>query len=52
LVENGAVLAHIKELFEKFISTKINDSNLTQALLPSKALVLHNAYGTASGDGG
>jgi nicotinamide-nucleotide amidase len=49
LVENGAVLAHIKELFEKFISTKINDSNLTQALLPSKALVLHNAYGTASG---
>jgi len=49
LVENAAVLAHIKGLFEKFIITKMNDSNLTQAQLPSKALALHNAYGTASG---
>ena len=49
LVENEAVLAHIKMLFKKYISTKMNESNLTQALLPSKALAMHNAYGTAPG---
>ncbi len=49
LVENTAVLAHIKMLFKKYISTKMNDANLTQALLPSQAIVLHNAYGTAPG---
>ena len=49
LVENEVVLAHIKMLFKKYISTKMNESNLTQALLPSKALAMHNAYGTAPG---
>lgn len=49
LVENTAVLAHIKMLFKKYISTKMNDANLTQALLPSQAIALHNAYGTAPG---
>ena len=49
LVENIAVLAHIKMLFKKYISTKMNDANLTQALLPSQAIALHNAYGTAPG---
>ena len=49
LVENTEVLAHIKMLFDKYISTKMNASNLTQALLPSKAIALKNNYGTAPG---
>ena len=49
LIENQEVLVHIKMLFDKYITTKMNPSNLTQALLPSKALVLKNNYGTAPG---
>ena len=50
LVQNDAVLAHIEELFEKYISsTKISDVNRAQALILSKAEALHNAYGTAPG---
>lgn len=50
LVENAAVLAHVKELFAKYItSTPISDINRKQALVPSRAEVLHNANGTAPG---
>lgn len=50
LVENAQVLAHVEELFEKYISnTPISDINRMQALVPSKAEVLHNANGTAPG---
>jgi len=50
LVENKKVLAHVEELFRKHISTaSISDINRKQALVPSKAEVLHNAYGTAPG---
>lgn len=49
LVENTKVLEHVEELFEKYISTPISDVNRKQALVPSKAEVLHNAYGTAPG---
>jgi len=50
LVEDPAVLHHVEELFEKYItSTQISDINRKQALVPSKATVLHNAYGTAPG---
>jgi len=50
LVENAAVLAHVEELFAKYISnTPISDINRMQALVPSKAEVLHNANGTAPG---
>lgn len=49
LVEDAQVLQHIEELFRKYISTPISDLNRKQALLPSKATVLHNAYGTAPG---
>ncbi len=50
LVQNDAVLAHVEELFKKYISTsKITDVNRAQALILSKAEVLHNAYGTAPG---
>ncbi len=50
LVEDKDVLAHIEELFEKYItSTPISDTNRKQAMVPSKATVLKNAYGTAPG---
>ncbi len=40
---------HIEKLFDKFISTPISDMNREQALLPSKAKIFKNEYGTASG---
>ncbi|SNZ02077.1 competence/damage-inducible protein A [Flagellimonas pacifica] len=49
LVQDDAVLEHIEELFKKYISTPISDLNRKQALVPSKATVLHNANGTAPG---
>lgn len=50
LVEDKNVLAHVEELFKKYITTSpISDINRKQALVPSKATVLHNAYGTAPG---
>jgi len=49
LVSNPGVLAHVEELFEKYISTPISEVNRRQALVPSRAKVLHNNYGTAPG---
>jgi nicotinamide-nucleotide amidase len=49
LVENKEVLQHVEELFSKYISTPISDLNRKQALVPSKATVLKNRFGTAPG---
>ncbi|WP_418502251.1 competence/damage-inducible protein A [Flagellimonas sp.] len=49
LVQDQAVLEHIEELFKKYITTPISDLNRRQALVPSRATVLHNAFGTAPG---
>ncbi|UZO79322.1 CinA family nicotinamide mononucleotide deamidase-related protein [Aquimarina sp. ERC-38] len=49
LVENKEVLLHIEAIFKKYITTPISDLNRQQALVPSKATVLMNAYGTAPG---
>ncbi len=49
LVQNQAILEHIEEIFAKYVTTPINDQNRQQALLPSKAKILKNQYGTASG---
>jgi len=49
LVEDPKVLAHIEHLFKTYISTPISDLNRRQAEVPSRATVLHNAYGTAPG---
>ena len=46
---NEDVLAHIEELFAKYKTTPISDLNREQAMVPSKAKVLHNRYGTAPG---
>ena len=49
LVENTEVLKHIEHLFSTYISTPISDLNRKQALVPSRATVLKNLYGTAPG---
>ena len=49
LVENKEILAHIEEIFEKYVTTPINNQNRQQALLPSQAKILKNQHGTASG---
>lgn len=49
LVKDNKVLEHIEELFKKHISTPISDLNREQALVPSKATVIFNEYGTAPG---
>ncbi|MDX1334104.1 MAG: CinA family nicotinamide mononucleotide deamidase-related protein, partial [Robiginitalea sp.] len=49
LVADPKVLAHIEHLFKTYISTPISDLNRRQAEVPSRATVLHNAYGTAPG---
>lgn len=49
LVQNDAVLAHVEQLFEKYITTPISDLNRKQALVPSTCEVLMNKYGTAPG---
>ena len=49
LVEDATVLAHVEHLFKKYISTPISDLNRKQALVPSKARVLKNNFGTAPG---
>ncbi len=49
LIQDNSVLEYIEELFKKYISTPISDLNRKQALVPSKATVLHNAHGTAPG---
>ena len=49
LVRDDTVLHHIEELFKKYITTPISDLNREQAMVPSKATVLHNEFGTAPG---
>ncbi|MEM8928049.1 MAG: competence/damage-inducible protein A [Bacteroidota bacterium] len=49
LVQDEQVLKHIEFLFEKYISTPISDLNRQQAMIPSKAQVFHNEFGTAPG---
>ncbi len=49
LVKNEAVLEHVEALFKSFVSTPISEVNRNQAMVPSRATVLHNANGTAPG---
>ncbi|MCY2687437.1 competence/damage-inducible protein A [Salinimicrobium sp. TH3] len=46
---NQEVLQHVEALFAKYKKTSISDLNREQAMVPSKATVLHNKYGTAPG---
>ncbi|HSP82453.1 MAG TPA: CinA family nicotinamide mononucleotide deamidase-related protein [Gillisia sp.] len=49
LLTNNEVLEHIEELFKKINDNPISDLNREQAMVPSKATVLFNKYGTAPG---
>ncbi|MCJ7758721.1 MAG: competence/damage-inducible protein A, partial [Gillisia sp.] len=49
LVRNDEVLQNVEDLFKKIKNTPISDLNREQAMVPSKAIVLHNKYGTAPG---
>ncbi|QCW99279.1 competence/damage-inducible protein A [Aggregatimonas sangjinii] len=49
LVQDTSVLQHVEELFAKYISTPISEVNRLQAMVPSKATILKNEFGTAPG---
>lgn len=49
LVENKAVLENVERLFKKYSNSPISNLNKGQALVPSRAEVLMNHYGTAPG---
>ena len=49
LVQNDSVLEHVKELFKNSEHKILTKTNVQQALVPSKAIVLHNENGTAPG---
>ena len=49
LIENPVVLQNIKDIFSKYLQKAPLPSNLEQAMVPSKAIVLQNPIGTAPG---
>ncbi|WP_124981046.1 competence/damage-inducible protein A [Nonlabens xiamenensis] len=49
LVMDEQVLEHISQLFAQYIKDPMVDMNRAQAMVPSKAQVLPNQYGTAPG---
>lgn len=51
LISNPNVLAHVEDIFRKFTGNDkpLLQVNIDQALVPSKATVLFNKYGTAPG---
>ena len=49
LIENEAVLIHVKSIIEGFYKRPITQMNRDQALVPTKAKVLFNQAGTAPG---
>ncbi|MFC4632371.1 competence/damage-inducible protein A [Dokdonia ponticola] len=49
LVFNQEVFDHVSYLFKKYVKQPLLASNKTQALVPSKATILTNRFGTAPG---
>ena len=49
LVLNEQVLLHVTQLIEGFYKRPITQMNKDQALVPSKAIILNNDFGTAPG---
>lgn len=49
LVFNQEVLDHVEHLFKKYVGKPLLEANKTQALVPSKARILKNNFGTAPG---
>ncbi|WP_298148621.1 competence/damage-inducible protein A [Flavobacterium sp.] len=49
LVENTAVLEHVRQMLEKYFNRPLSQLNKDQALVPTQATILFNDYGTAPG---
>ncbi|MEH6765783.1 MAG: CinA family nicotinamide mononucleotide deamidase-related protein [Aequorivita antarctica] len=49
LIEDQSVIENVKQLFKKYQLNKPLPANFQQAMVPSKATVLMNLYGTAPG---
>lgn len=49
LIEDKEVLQHVKEIYKKHTNHPLLPESLHQALVPSKATILKNNYGTAPG---
>ncbi len=49
LVENQNVLQNIRHIFKTYVQKDPLPSNLTQAMVPSTAIILSNIHGTAPG---
>ncbi len=49
LVENKEVLQHIEHIFKELIKRPMLPGNVSQAMVPSKAEILLNRFGTAPG---
>ncbi len=49
LIQNDTVLAHVEAIFKEYLNKPVSEINKKQALVPSKATVLMNQYGTAPG---
>jgi nicotinamide-nucleotide amidase len=49
LIQNDSVLKNIEAMWEKYIKEPLSQINIDQALVPSKAQVLMNLYGSAPG---
>ena len=49
LVEDKEVLIHVKALYKKYTNHPLLPESLHQALVPSKAVILKNEFGTAPG---
>jgi nicotinamide-nucleotide amidase len=49
LIEDAKVLSHVKELYKKHTKSNLLPESLFQALVPSKASILFNEFGTAPG---
>ena len=49
LIQNDSVLKNIEALWEKYIKKPLQQVNIDQALIPSKAVALMNRFGSAPG---
>ena len=49
LVHNEQVLEHIKTIFKQHVKKPMLEANRSQAMVPSKATILKNQFGTAPG---
>ena len=49
LVTSASVLKNIKELWKNYVKQELSQVNIDQALVPSKAKVLMNRFGSAPG---